>query len=66
MFVEGITRESTVEDIANYFAVCGTVVAVRVSDTCASSRRAWVEYKTKEGATAALELSKPVLFLACQ
>lgn len=60
VFVEGIACDASVEDIAHFFAVCGVVVAVRVSDTCASSRRAWVEYETRDGAVAALEYTRPV------
>lgn len=60
VFVEGIACDASVEDIARFFAVCGVVVAVRVSDTCASSRRAWVEYETRDGAIAALEFTRPV------
>ncbi|GMH45572.1 hypothetical protein BSKO_13529 [Bryopsis sp. KO-2023] len=64
VFVEGIAGNASVEEIARYFASCGTVVAVRVSDTCASSRRAWVEFETREAAGAALELTRQP-FMEC-
>eukprot|EP00959_Pyramimonas_sp_CCMP1952_P291332 6094269-Pyramimonas_sp.AAC.1 len=59
--ISGVDMQVTEQHLAQYFSVCGTVSAVRVSgDGLAQPRYAWVEFSTQEAAYGALSLDGQV------
>eukprot|EP00803_Ostreobium_quekettii_P010980 evm.model.scf_1222.3 EVM.evm.TU.scf_1222.3 scf_1222:22318-26613(+) len=54
IYIQNMDRGFMEQDVADHFSPFGEVTAVRISDSCASSRRAWVEFADEGSVSQAL------------
>ena len=63
IYVDGVPSTVAEDALASFFAMCGTVIAVRAAPPsgAALERRAWVEYDSVDGARMALQYDGTVM-----